>query len=176
MEALLSLSFDNISSKDGVKIRKGLRQIEGLLAQICLSQQSASSSPSKRRTSVVPTAPSPAEPKKLDALAEDPAFREFFRLQEGFEWNGKHSAPIGAAMVVAHKTLHSCDAASTVSGALTRHGEQYVQASRTTNEILLLNTIQTTKPTSSSSPPSPSSKASSSCTPPRAQSSPAKSI
>jgi hypothetical protein len=37
MEALLSLSFDNLSSYDQAKIRKGLRQVEGLLAQICLS-------------------------------------------------------------------------------------------------------------------------------------------
>lgn len=27
-------------------------------------------------------------PKELAALEHDPAFREFFKLQEGFEWNG----------------------------------------------------------------------------------------
>lgn len=27
-------------------------------------------------------------PKELAALEDDPAFREFFKLQEGFEWNG----------------------------------------------------------------------------------------
>jgi hypothetical protein len=32
-------------------------------------------------------------PKKLGQLPEDPAFREFFRLQEGFEWNGKIRDP-----------------------------------------------------------------------------------
>ena len=37
METLLSLAFDNLSSFDGPKVRKGLRQVEGLLAQICLS-------------------------------------------------------------------------------------------------------------------------------------------
>lgn len=26
--------------------------------------------------------------KELGALKDDPAFREFFKLQEGFEWNG----------------------------------------------------------------------------------------
>ncbi len=92
MESLLSLSFDNIASKNDTKIRKGLRQIEGLLAQICLSK-SAASSPSKRKSSVLPTTgSSPLPPaKKLGDLVEDPAFREFFRLQEGFEWNGTAS-------------------------------------------------------------------------------------
>ncbi|KAF2835349.1 cell division control protein [Patellaria atrata CBS 101060] len=85
MEALLSLSFDSISSKDFSKIRKGLRQIEGLLAQICLSK-STSSSPSKRRASAVSTTDT-SSPKNLAALADDPAFREFFRVQDGFEWN-----------------------------------------------------------------------------------------
>ncbi|KAF2202579.1 cell division control 14, SIN component [Delitschia confertaspora ATCC 74209] len=94
MEALLSLSFDNIASKDSVKIRKGLRQIEGLLAQICLSSGGGArpSTPSQhRRTgSAMPLGQQMAQspsPKKLGALVEDPAFREFFRLQEGFEWN-----------------------------------------------------------------------------------------
>ncbi|KAJ9660737.1 hypothetical protein H2201_006816 [Coniosporium apollinis] len=89
MEALLSLSFDNISSKDSGKIRKGLRQIEGLLAEICLSKSMQSSSPKKheRRASAIPTSHGGSSPKKLGALVEDLAFREFFRLQEGFEWN-----------------------------------------------------------------------------------------
>lgn len=91
MESLLSLAFDNISSKDQVKIRKGLRQIEGLLAQICLST-SKSSSPSKRRASLVPSSARVAtaeDLKNLGQLADDPAFREFFRTQDGFEWNGE---------------------------------------------------------------------------------------
>ncbi|KAK7516390.1 cell division protein Cdc14 [Phyllosticta citriasiana] len=69
MEALLDLSFDNITSSDVAKIRKGLRQIEGLLAQICLSKSDD------------------VHQKPLKALHHDLAFREFFRLQEGFEWN-----------------------------------------------------------------------------------------
>lgn len=82
MEALLSLAFDNLSSYDAQKVRKGLRQVEGLLAQICLSSArdapSPTASPSRTRS---PT------PKSLTELSADLAFREFFKLQEGFEWN-----------------------------------------------------------------------------------------
>ncbi|KAL7790021.1 cell division protein Cdc14 [Trichoderma ceciliae] len=91
MEALLSLAFDNLSSYDGPKIRKGLRQVEGLLAQICLSN---SISGRGRSTSISSAAPdydedasSIAPRKDLAQLTQDPAFREFFKLQEGFEWN-----------------------------------------------------------------------------------------
>ncbi|KAL6709130.1 hypothetical protein ACN47E_001946 [Coniothyrium glycines] len=90
MEALLSLAFDNIASKDTQKIRKGLRQIEGMLAQICLaSGKSKSATPGHRRNaSAINLGEQPqSTPKKLGQLAEDPAFREFFRLQDGFEWN-----------------------------------------------------------------------------------------
>jgi hypothetical protein len=92
MEALLSLAFDNIASKDTQKIRKGLRQIEGMLAQICLSgSKSKASTPGHRRNASAINLGEQQEstPKKLGQLSEDPAFREFFRLQEGFEWNGK---------------------------------------------------------------------------------------
>jgi hypothetical protein len=86
MEALLSLAFDNTSSKEIIKIRKGLRQIEGLLAQICIppscSQQKRR--PSSTRLSGDTLLP----PRQLSSLCQDPAYREFFRLQEGFEWNG----------------------------------------------------------------------------------------
>jgi hypothetical protein len=91
MEALLSLAFDNIASKDTQKIRKGLRQIEGMLAQICLSSgKPRPSTPGHRRNaSAVNLGEQQSTPKKLGQLSEDLAFREFFRLQEGFEWNGK---------------------------------------------------------------------------------------
>jgi hypothetical protein len=99
MEALLSLAFDNIASKDTQKIRKGLRQIEGMLAQICLSNGKAKqSTPGHRRNASAINLGEQEEstPKKLGQLSEDPAFREFFRLQEGFEWNGKiRDYPIG---------------------------------------------------------------------------------
>lgn len=102
MEALLSLSFDNLSSYEPPKIRKGLRQVEGLLAQICLSQKRPSAdrrrsmlSPTKQSSNSSLDSASPVEeppkpiikPKELDKLLEDPAYREFFKLQEGFEWN-----------------------------------------------------------------------------------------
>jgi hypothetical protein len=89
MEALLSLSFDNISSKDISKIRKGLRQIEGLLAQVCLPPGTcAQKPPSSTQLSGDTLLP----PRQLSQVCEDPAFREFFRLQQGFEWNGMSPA------------------------------------------------------------------------------------
>lgn len=89
MESLLSLSFDYLSSYDGVKVRKGVRQLEGLLAQICLSR---SSSAQDRRSSVAGTNGATKQaPKELGQLKDDPAFREFFKLQDGFEWNGPSS-------------------------------------------------------------------------------------
>lgn len=81
MEALLSLAFDNLSSYDSAKVRKGLRQVEGLLAQICLSRRDDASPPSS------PTRGSSPPGKSLSELSDDLAFREFFKLQEGFEWN-----------------------------------------------------------------------------------------
>jgi len=88
MESLLSLSFDNISSKNPKKVGKGFRQIEGLLAQICLST-SAHQSPVKRAPQAESGAGSKQTSQKhLCDLVEDLAFREFFRLQESFEWNG----------------------------------------------------------------------------------------
>ncbi|KGQ05148.1 Cell division control protein 14 [Beauveria bassiana D1-5] len=97
MENLLSLAFDNLSSYDGPKVRKGLRQVEGLLAQICLSSASHDGSKpdqdTTRMTGVdseddATTSPRPPPPRKdLGRLSQDPAFREFFKLQEGFEWN-----------------------------------------------------------------------------------------
>lgn len=85
MEALLSLSFDNLSSYDQCKIRKGLRQVEGLLAQICLS--STASASADKRHSVLDPGKEPPPRKPLAELKHDPAFREFFKLQDGFEWN-----------------------------------------------------------------------------------------
>ena len=84
MEVLLSHSFDYLSSPSPQKIRKGLRQVEGLLAQICLSR----SPPANKRHSMIPLGQQ-ASPslKRLADLKEDPAFREFFKLQQGFQWN-----------------------------------------------------------------------------------------
>lgn len=86
MESLLSLSFDYLSSYDSLKIKKGLRQLEGLLAQICLSKPT-STSIDRRRSVALNGAANDQSPKELSALKDDPAFREFFKLQEGFQWN-----------------------------------------------------------------------------------------
>lgn len=87
MESLLSLSFDYLSSFDDVKIKKGLRQLEGLLAQICLSKPNSSPAAAERRRSVALNGAADQSPKELSSLRDDPAFREFFKLQEGFQWN-----------------------------------------------------------------------------------------
>jgi hypothetical protein len=109
MEALLSLAFDNIASKDTQKIRKGLRQIEGMLAQICLSSGKKSSTPGHRRnaSAINLGEQQQSTPKKLGQLAEDLAFREFFRLQDGFEWNGTHKWTINVRTCA---DLISCNA------------------------------------------------------------------
>ena len=85
MESLLSLSFDNISSRDVNKIRKGLRQIEGLLAQICLAKGRDGKNNKAKVSGKADKATQSAD--SLAQVAADPAFREFFRLQEGFEGN-----------------------------------------------------------------------------------------
>lgn len=85
MESLLSLAFDNLSSYDGPKVRKGLRQVEGLLAQICLSNPRSDNS--RRSRDHENNGEASPEQKDLAELSQDPAFQEFFKLQEGFEWN-----------------------------------------------------------------------------------------
>lgn len=88
MEALLSLAFDNLSSYDGPKVRKGLRQVEGLLAQICLSDHRRGSGSGSKSSAADGDGQPPSPPRKdLAQLGQDPAFCEFFKLQEGFEWN-----------------------------------------------------------------------------------------
>lgn len=92
MESLLSQAFDNLSSKNGDKVKRGIKQVETLLGNICFSRFTAQQG-HNRRASVVPSSNEPASPKTLKDLPEDPAFREFFRLQEGFEFNGKTFHP-----------------------------------------------------------------------------------
>ena len=85
MEALLSHSFDYLTSSSPPKIRKGFRQLEGLLAQLTLTQPRT---PALRRQSLVDiSANTKASPKALSSLPLDPAFREFYRLQNGFQYN-----------------------------------------------------------------------------------------
>ncbi|PYH98598.1 cell division control protein 14 [Aspergillus ellipticus CBS 707.79] len=85
METLLAHSFDYLSSYEPSKVRKGLRQVEGLLAQICLSKSKRPAS--DKRRSLLSFGASHPVPKTLSELRDDPAFREFFKLQEGFQWN-----------------------------------------------------------------------------------------
>ncbi|KAL4750954.1 hypothetical protein BDW72DRAFT_174699 [Aspergillus terricola var. indicus] len=85
MEALLAHSFDYLSSYEPTKVRKGLRQVEGLLAQICLSRAKRPVS-DKRGSPLLFGAPQ-LGCKALSELRDDPAFREFFKLQDGFQWN-----------------------------------------------------------------------------------------
>ncbi|OSS43365.1 hypothetical protein B5807_11933 [Epicoccum nigrum] len=90
MDLLLSNSFDHIASKDTTKIRKGLRQIEGILAHICLGDSKtkpAAKDGHRRHQSAAAVSEQHEDPKRLGELSDDPAFREFFRLQDGFEWN-----------------------------------------------------------------------------------------
>lgn len=94
MESLLSVAFDNISSRDSTKIWKGLRQIEGLLAQLCLAKNARRQH--KRSASVLEDSKEGSSPKQLRDLKSDPAFREFFRLQDGFQCNGMRTTHISA--------------------------------------------------------------------------------
>lgn len=99
MENLLSVSFDNLASFDGPKIKKGLRQIEGLLAQVCLTAHDAAAKKANAKprsngsSPTSPKAPAPAVGSSssskypLADLSDDAAFREFFKLQDGFQWN-----------------------------------------------------------------------------------------
>ncbi|KAK7737920.1 hypothetical protein SLS53_006298 [Cytospora paraplurivora] len=138
METLLSVAFDNLASFDGPKVKKGLRQVEGLLAQICLSahaaaEVAAAAAANKNNNATVSSSPTTSSPKQpqqqqqqssprdtaqqrqqptpppqqqqqqqsqqlpqqpkqkpkflLSDLTDDAAFREFFKLQDGFQWN-----------------------------------------------------------------------------------------
>lgn len=87
MENLLSVSFDNLASFDGPKIKKGLRQIEGLLAQICLSAHAAARKDNLRTSPKQQQSELPKAKYSLSDLSDDAAFREFFKLQDGFQWN-----------------------------------------------------------------------------------------
>jgi hypothetical protein len=94
MESLLALSFSNITARDAAKISKGLRQIEGLLAHICLSAPPATASADESGAADPPAAGPTC--RTLSDLARDPAFCELSRLQNGFECNGSPKiVPVG---------------------------------------------------------------------------------
>ncbi|ROT35312.1 cell division control protein [Sodiomyces alkalinus F11] len=176
MEALLSLAFDNLSSYDGPKIRKGLRQVEGLLAQICLSApaRSSSSSPTKahhhhkrsdsklssvgdpndgdRRNGGAETDDNDDEDsrgrrKSLSELSDDPAFREFFKLQEGFEWNVALRLintldRLMAKSADGQNDLLILGALDTIQGVLLLHPPSKTLFSREQNMNLLLDLLE----------------------------------
>lgn len=84
MEDLLSTSFDLLSSYDPIHIRKGLRCLEGFLAKMCLQSPSTPSKSGARTASAANSSVVGVTSRPKDA-----AFKEFLRLQSGFEWNGR---------------------------------------------------------------------------------------
>ncbi|KAM7221075.1 hypothetical protein V8F06_003460 [Rhypophila decipiens] len=149
MESLLSLAFDNLSSYDGIKIKKGLKQVEGLLAQICLS----SPRPSSRQTpadflGIQSSSESQKPPRKVLAdLSSDPAFREFFKLQDGFEWNIAQRLLPTLDWLVARGgdgqyDLLIVNALDLIQGVLLLHPPSKVLFSRTMHMNLLLDLIE----------------------------------
>lgn len=83
MEDSLSRSFDYLSSPSPTRIRKGLRQLEGTLAQICLSKPA----PSKRHSMLALGSAPVVTTKNYEDLKFDDAYREFYKLQQNFQWN-----------------------------------------------------------------------------------------
>jgi Cell division control protein 14, SIN component len=83
MEASLSRSFDYLSSPNPTRIRKGLRQLEGILAQICLSKPV----PNKRHSMLALGSAPVVSTKTFEDLRVDHGYREFFNLQQSFQWN-----------------------------------------------------------------------------------------
>ncbi|KAK0719559.1 cell division protein Cdc14 [Lasiosphaeris hirsuta] len=143
MESLLSLAFDNLSSFDGAKIKKGLKQVEGLLAQICLSRPS---SPRKQSAETGKDADSPPR-KVLADLGGDPAFREFFKLQEGFEWNIAQRLLATLDFLVVRGgdgqyDLLIVNALDLIQGALLLHPPSKVLFSRSVHMNLLLDLVE----------------------------------
>ncbi|KAK3325231.1 cell division protein Cdc14 [Apodospora peruviana] len=149
MESLLSLAFDNLSSYDGPKIKKGLKQVEGLLAQICLANPSSSrkSTASTNSTTVDPLGIDSPHKKGLGDLSSDPAFREFFKLQDGFEWNiAQRLLPTLDWLVARGQDgqydLLIVNALDLIQGVLLLHPPSKVLFSRHSHMDLLLDLIE----------------------------------
>lgn len=153
MDTLLTLAFDNISSKNTDKIRKGLKQIEGLLAQICLdrthSQSQSHSQPHSSSDSASQAQSSPI--KSLAALHLDPAYFEFHRLQQSFEYNlasrlvdtldrllGLHKSPQVDALLLSTLTV--------LHGTLLLHPPSRHLFSRETSMLALLDLLDPAAP------------------------------
>lgn len=143
MESLLSLAFDNLSSFDGSKIRKGLKQVEGLLAQICLS---GPSSPRKQHHGADQQQSQPQR-KVLADLSPDPAFREFFKLQEGFEWNVAQRLLTTLDWLVVrggdgHYDMLIVNSLDLIQGVLLLHPPSKILFSRSVHMNLLLDLLE----------------------------------
>ncbi|KAI7091437.1 hypothetical protein KC356_g668 [Hortaea werneckii] len=162
MENLLTLSFDNLSSRDPARTRKGLRQIEGLLAQVCLSNgfnhhDNKRLSPHKRTRSDIshpdPSLP-PGQPKRLVDLRRDAAFREFFRLQEGFRWNVASRLLETLTTLMGHPTTSSqtnsliLSTTSLLQGILLLHPPSRTLFARQDAMNLLLDLLDPSNPSS----------------------------
>ncbi|RMY45117.1 hypothetical protein D0865_10118 [Hortaea werneckii] len=161
MENLLTLSFDNLSSRDPARTRKGLRQIEGLLAQVCLSNGNHHNnkrlSPHKRTRSDIshpdPSLP-PGQPKRLVDLRRDAAFREFFRLQEGFRWNVASRLLETLTTLMGHPTTSSqtnsliLSTTSLLQGILLLHPPSRTLFARYDAMNLLLDLLDPSNPSS----------------------------
>ncbi|KAI6788552.1 hypothetical protein KC363_g8736 [Hortaea werneckii] len=162
MENLLTLSFDNLSSRDPARTRKGLRQIEGLLAQVCLSNggnphNNKRLSPHKRTRSDIshpdPSLP-PGQPKRLVDLRRDAAFREFFRLQEGFRWNVASRLLETLTTLMGHPTTSSqtnsliLSTTSLLQGILLLHPPSRTLFARQDAMNLLLDLLDPSNPSS----------------------------
>ncbi|RMY43687.1 hypothetical protein D0864_15781 [Hortaea werneckii] len=161
MENLLTLSFDNLSSRDPARTRKGLRQIEGLLAQVCLSNANHPNnkrlSPHKRTRSDIshpdPSLP-PGQPKRLVDLRRDAAFREFFRLQEGFRWNVASRLLETLTTLMGHPTTSSqtnsliLSTTSLLQGILLLHPPSRTLFARQDAMNLLLDLLDPSNPSS----------------------------
>ncbi|KAK4164816.1 cell division protein Cdc14 [Cladorrhinum sp. PSN259] len=143
MESLLSLAFDNLSSFDGSKIKKGLKQVEGLLAQICLSGPS----PNNNHRSSQSQLHQQPQRKVLSDLSPDPAFREFFKLQEGFEWNVAQRLLTTLDWLVVrggdgHYDLLIVNALDLIQGVLLLHPPSKILFSRSVHMNLLLDLLE----------------------------------
>ncbi|KAI7270225.1 hypothetical protein KC345_g7475 [Hortaea werneckii] len=161
MENLLTLSFDNLSSRDPARTRKGLRQIEGLLAQVCLSNGNHHNnkrlSPHKRTRSDIshpdPSLP-PGQPKRLVDLRRDAAFCEFFRLQEGFRWNVASRLLETLTTLMGHPTTSSqtnsliLSTTSLLQGILLLHPPSRTLFARQDAMNLLLDLLDPSNPSS----------------------------
>lgn len=77
MEVLLSSAFDLLSSSDYNQIRRGVKHLEGVFAKLCLPD-------ARPATGTGLSSLTEGRPSKPD----DPAYVEFIKLQDGFEWNG----------------------------------------------------------------------------------------